>query len=312
MRATSSWRWCPGRCTGASWWTTSWWSVSRASLRPRVEVSTPGPIPTRPPRCGANASCRSPRTWPHADGRRARVARLVGPDPTWPDQAARLIARVRHALGDHVLRVDHIGSTSVPGLPAKDLVDVQVTVPDLAVAADAAASAPIAGLVDVGEWDAPDRTGVRFSERVLVDADPGRPATVNLRPVGDPVWREVLLFRDWLRADPSHRDAYLAEKRRLARGHRPRRRLRRRQARLDRSGARTRRGLGEHRRVGALTPPVRARRGRPRRGALERRAVAVVVDRGPADGGRRRAAATRRGGAGSARPASRHASRGRA
>jgi len=50
----------------------------------------------------------------------------------------------------------------------------------------------------------------------MVDADPGRPTTVNLRPVTDPVWRETLLFRDWLRADTGNRDAYLAEKRRLA------------------------------------------------------------------------------------------------
>jgi GrpB-like predicted nucleotidyltransferase (UPF0157 family) len=140
----------------------------------------------------------------------------VGPDPTWPAQARRVIARVHHALGARASRVDHIGSTSVPGLPAKQIVDVQVVVADLAAAADAAAHASDAGLVDVGEWDAPDRSGTRHVERVLVDADPGRPTTVNLRPVTDPVWRETLLFRDWLRVDPAHREAYLAEKQRLA------------------------------------------------------------------------------------------------
>ena len=62
---------------------------------------------------------------------------------------------------------------------------------------------------------APAAAGARYAERVLVDADPGRPTNVNLRAVGDPVWRETLLFRDWLRADPANRDAYLAEKRRL-------------------------------------------------------------------------------------------------
>ena len=47
---------------------------------------------------------------------------------------------------------------------------------------------------------------------MLVDADPGRPVNVNLRPVGDPVWRETLLFRDWLISDAVNRDHYLAFK----------------------------------------------------------------------------------------------------
>ena len=47
---------------------------------------------------------------------------------------------------------------------------------------------------------------------MLVDADPGRPVNVNLRPVGDPVWRETLLFRDWLIGDAVNRDRYLAFK----------------------------------------------------------------------------------------------------
>jgi dephospho-CoA kinase len=157
-----------------------------------------------------------------AAGRRAprrRVARLVESDSDWPAQARRLMARVRHAVGDRVVRADHIGSTSVPGLPAKDLVDVQVVVRDLGDGRDVATHAHEMGLVHVaGAWDAPSRAGDRFREEVLVDADPGRPANVNLRALGDPVWRETLLFRDWLRADDRHRDAYLAEKRRLAAG----------------------------------------------------------------------------------------------
>jgi dephospho-CoA kinase len=89
-------------------------------------------------------------------GRRARRrmgAVLVDPDPTWPDQAARLIGRLDHAIGRSAIRVDHIGSTSIPGLPAKDLVDIQVTVTDLSTARDAAERARTAGFVLVaGEW----------------------------------------------------------------------------------------------------------------------------------------------------------------
>lgn len=153
-----------------------------------------------------------------AAGRRAprrRVAQLVDSDSAWTTQAQRLIARIRSIITHEIVRADHIGSTSVPGLPAKDLVDIQVVVPDLDAAGVIATRAAETGLVDVGDWDAPDRTGTRYVERVLVDADPGRPTTVNLRAFRDPVWRETLLFRDWLRASSANRDAYLAEKRRL-------------------------------------------------------------------------------------------------
>jgi dephospho-CoA kinase len=147
---------------------------------------------------------------------RRQVAALVEPDPTWPRQARLLIARLERTLGDAAVRIDHIGSTSVPGLPAKNLVDIQVVVPDLGIADGAAAHARDAGFVRVpGRWTGPDRQGMQFEEIVLVDADPGRPVNVNLRPVGDPVWRETLRFRDWLRADVANRDRYLAFKRHL-------------------------------------------------------------------------------------------------
>ena len=65
---------------------------------------------------------------------RRQVAELAAPRPTWPSQARLLIARLERVLGHAALRIDHIGSTSVPGLPAKDLIDIQVVVPDLDVA----------------------------------------------------------------------------------------------------------------------------------------------------------------------------------
>jgi len=48
--------------------------------------------------------------------------------PTWPDEYHRIAARLRRGLGDLALRIDHIGSTAVPGLAAKDIIDIQVTV----------------------------------------------------------------------------------------------------------------------------------------------------------------------------------------
>jgi len=153
-------------------------------------------------------------------GRRAprrRQAVLSPPDPTWPAQAARLIARLVAVVGDPVVRIDHIGSTSVPGLPAKDLVDIQVVVADLDMGRRVARRAPEAGFVHVaGEWFGEDRNGDEHPEEVLVDADPGRPVNVNVRPLTGPVWREALRFRDWLRTHPDECDAYAAMKQALA------------------------------------------------------------------------------------------------
>jgi dephospho-CoA kinase len=154
------------------------------------------------------ASRRSPRK---------RRPVLVAPDPWWPVEAARLVARLQAAVGHLAVRIDHIGSTSVPDLPAKDLVDIQVVVTDLDVAREAADQARRAGFVRApGEWSGMDRLGVEHPEEVAVDADPGRPTNVNFRSVTAPIWRETLVFRDWLRAHPDERDAYAAMKRRLA------------------------------------------------------------------------------------------------
>ncbi len=148
---------------------------------------------------------------------RRQHAFLAGPDPTWPGQAGRLIKRLCFSVDEQIIRVDHIGSTSVPGLPAKQLIDIQVLVPDLTVAARVAEAAQRAGFVHVpGQWFGTDRSGIDHPEEVVVDADPGRPVNINIRPVTAPIWRETLLFRDWLRSHDDERDAYAAMKRALA------------------------------------------------------------------------------------------------
>ncbi|MFJ6196458.1 dephospho-CoA kinase [Micromonospora sp. NPDC092111] len=149
----------------------------------------------------------------------SRVA-LTEPDPTWPQQYARLAARIGHAVAPADLRVDHIGSTAVPGLAAKDVIDVQLTVPSLADAdgplADRLADAGFPRLP--GEWwDSPRPAGSgRWEKRLHGSADPARPVHLHLRVAGSPGWRYALLMRDHLRADPDQRAAYLLVKRELA------------------------------------------------------------------------------------------------
>ncbi|TDD70573.1 dephospho-CoA kinase, partial [Actinomadura darangshiensis] len=148
--------------------------------------------------------------------RRQRVV-LAEPDPSWTDQAARLMARLAAAIGDRAHRIDHIGSTAVPGLPAKDIIDLQVVVDDLDTAIACAAESHRAGFVHVpGPFYGIDRHCSHHDEQVAVDADPGRPANVHFHPASSPIWREMLLLRNWLRADQRHRDEYASLKREVA------------------------------------------------------------------------------------------------
>ena len=73
------------------------------------------------------------------------------------------------------------------------------------------------GFVHVsGVWFGPGSEGRPHREEVCVDADPGRPVNVNIRPGGSPVWRDTLLLRDWLRKSAEGRAEYTALKRSLA------------------------------------------------------------------------------------------------
>ncbi|WP_184729237.1 dephospho-CoA kinase [Saccharopolyspora phatthalungensis] len=153
-----------------------------------------------------------------------RAPKLVDPDPEWPRQARRLIARIERAAGDKALRVDHIGSTAVPGLPAKDIIDLQLTVRSLA---DADALAEPLGDAGFPVWpDIHNDTQHAFApdpavweKRLHVSADPGRYANLHIRVDGSPGQRVALLFPAWLRADDAAREEYLAIKRKLAAEH---------------------------------------------------------------------------------------------
>jgi dephospho-CoA kinase len=141
-------------------------------------------------------------------------------DPTWPAQARRLLERLRVAFGDTLVTADHIGSTAVHGLVAKDVIDLQVGVAELRHADDPAlldrlARAGFPRPVDAPRGDNP-KDGGTWPKRFHAAADPGRPVHLHVREVGSPGWRWALLFRDWLRADPVACAEYAAEKARLA------------------------------------------------------------------------------------------------
>ena len=130
-------------------------------------------------------------------------------DMAWPELYAREAARVRRVLGDRAMRLEHAGSTSVPGLPAKPIIDMVLEVPD---SADEPAYAPALEAVGyVLRIREPDW----FEHRVFKGPD----TNVNLHTfsAGCPETGRMLLFRDWLRANAADRDYYAATKRELAR-----------------------------------------------------------------------------------------------
>jgi dephospho-CoA kinase len=157
------------------------------------------------------------------------TARLTPADPTWPDQARRIIARLKTACGAKALRVDHIGSTAVAGLDAKDVIDILVTVESLAAADELGTALLSAGYPRVERITAdhakPDaRSTVEqydhsddpdlWQKRIHGSADPGRPTNVHIRVDGWPNQQFALLFVDWLKANTDVREEYLAVKRR--------------------------------------------------------------------------------------------------
>jgi GrpB-like predicted nucleotidyltransferase (UPF0157 family) len=130
----------------------------------------------------------------------------------WPAEFRHVARSVRSALDERARRIDHIGSTAVPGLAAKNRIDVQVTVADLEHANPLGAAgfdevAPVTDHVPPGATDGHDWRKRLFSQ-------PG--ANVHVRVDGRANGRYALLFRDYLRAHPHAAAAYGELKRRLA------------------------------------------------------------------------------------------------
>ena len=142
---------------------------------------------------------------------------LAGPvviadyDPSWPDWYAAEEAAIRSILGERVVQIAHVGSTSVPGLPAKPLIDIVLEVEDSADEAAYASDLEAAGYVlriREPDW---------YEHRVF--RGPGRDINLHVFSAGCPEVGRMLLFRNWLRADAGDRELYADAKRELALRH---------------------------------------------------------------------------------------------
>lgn len=135
------------------------------------------------------------------------VVEVVAPDPSWPDQFERVRALVREALEERALAVEHVGSTAVPGLWAKPVIDVDLTVADSADEPAYLSDLEAAGFVlrvREPEWE---------QHRMLRGVDPA--ANVHVWSPGSAEARRHRMFRDWLITHPDDRAAYAALKREL-------------------------------------------------------------------------------------------------
>jgi GrpB-like predicted nucleotidyltransferase (UPF0157 family) len=139
-------------------------------------------------------------------GQERRTIEIVPYDPTWPAMFAAHAARINSALGVQALRVDHIGATAVPGLAAKPIIDIQLSVEDPETEARYLPQLESSGY----------ELRVREPGHRLVRT-PTRDVHVHICPAGGDWEQRHLLFRDWLRHNTEDRDLYATVKRELAR-----------------------------------------------------------------------------------------------
>ncbi|XID90411.1 GrpB family protein [Paenibacillaceae bacterium WGS1546] len=129
-------------------------------------------------------------------------------DPRWPELFEQQAHRIRAALGDKALRVEHVGSTSVPGLCAKPIIDLLLSVAD---SADESAYVPF---LEAAGYTLRVREPEWFEHRLFKGPD----IDINLHVFseGASEIKRMLRFRDWLRANDADRDYYANAKRSLA------------------------------------------------------------------------------------------------
>ncbi|MCH7229785.1 dephospho-CoA kinase [Glycomyces sp. L485] len=150
---------------------------------------------------------------------RPEKLQFVESDSAWPRRFEHLAARLRRVMGPGAVRIDHVGSSAVAGLPAKDVIDIQITVVTLRAVDMLEDALGEAGFFGRRAFDEPkpDRPDVaEWEKRLYGYADPGNLAQLHFRPIDSPGQRFALLFRDWLRSDAQARADYAQAKGELA------------------------------------------------------------------------------------------------
>lgn len=134
---------------------------------------------------------------------------IVDYDPAWPEAFQALRQQLAAVLGNLALTIEHVGSTAVPGLAAKPIIDLDVVVRSIAdVPAAIERLAPL-GYVHQGDLGIPGREAFRTPPNAL-------PHHLYIVPAGNLAYRRHILFRDYLRRHPDEANAYAEFKRAAA------------------------------------------------------------------------------------------------
>ena len=138
-------------------------------------------------------------------GREQRPVIIEPYNPLWPEAFTELAVAIQRAVGSRALSLDHIGSTSVPGLAAKPIIDIVLTVEQVANESHYLRQLEAAG----------------FTLRVREEGHrmfrtPDRAVHLHVFSAGDPAVTNYLDLRDWLRVDARDRELYASTKKRLA------------------------------------------------------------------------------------------------
>jgi dephospho-CoA kinase len=147
----------------------------------------------------------------------ARGLAVVAYDRRWPGDFAVLASRIQDALGSAEVRVSHVGSTSVPGLAAKDCIDVQVEVQALDEGLITGCLGQIGFRLRPEPWNrAEPAPGGPCPKLVFAPPEGERASNIHVVEAAGEAARRRLLFRDFLRAHDAARDAWGDFKQRLA------------------------------------------------------------------------------------------------
>ena len=134
---------------------------------------------------------------------------VVPYDPAWPQLFEEEAARIKQALGENCCEIHHIGSTSVPGLKAKPLIDILPVVYDLQKVDQATPLMEAMGYEDKRDF------GIAF-RHFFCKRQERRTHNVHIFEIGSPEIEKHLIFRDWMRTHEGDRREYAQIKQQLA------------------------------------------------------------------------------------------------
>jgi GrpB-like predicted nucleotidyltransferase (UPF0157 family) len=153
--------------------------------------------------------------------RKSRPVVVTPYQSQWVSDFKQIAERIRDVAGDAAIRIDHIGSTAIPGLAAKDVIDIQITVAELERAGSLTRSLIAVGFrqgttFEHDEFHGKPETDIELRKLYMREPEGERRAHIHIRELGRFNQRYALLFRDYLRASKVVREEYEVVKIRAA------------------------------------------------------------------------------------------------